>query len=365
MEHLREFGLGRDPFSNDLAHGFYYESPAHRGAERRLIRAATQHKGLTLLVGSPGTGKSLLARRLFESLEEEAYEAALLVMLQSDVDAAWVLGRIARQLGVEEPADEAMVLLAQVYDRLSVFSEEGRRPVVIIDDAHLLESREIMEALRALVDLEYEEKQLLTLILIGESELDQVIRLDTRLPHRLDVRVSLGSLDLSTAAAYLGHRITAAGGHPSILGPDAVEAIHRFGQGIPRRMNTLADNALFEAHLDDRTRVVPEDVTLAAQALGVSEELGPLADALDPLGAPPGGEPIDLTHEVEGEQAPVFDEEPAITPEPFDSAEQEKEDQEVRATFFESESPPTVVMASGAAEVDRDVDDLFEGLIDD
>jgi general secretion pathway protein A len=362
VEHLREFGLGRDPFANDLAHGFYYESPAHRGAERRLRRAVSQHKGLTLFVGEPGTGKSLVARRLFESLEEEAYEAALLVMLRSEADASWLLGRIGRQLGIEEPAEEPLEILAQIYERLSVFSEEGRRPVVIIDDAHLLASRDAMEALRALVDLEYEEKQLLTLVLVGDAELDTVIRLDPRLPHRLDVRVRLERLDLSTSAAYLGHRITAAGGHPSLLEPDAVETIHRFSQGIPRRMNVLADNALFEAHLDARTRVVPDDVALAAHDLGETEELGPLADAVDSPGGPPGGEPIDLTHEMAADQNPIFGEEPAITPQPY-SDDEEKD--EVHATFFESESPPTVVMGGADSGVDRDVDDLFENLIDD
>lgn len=348
MDHLREFGLSRDPFSNDAAEAFYYESPVHRAAERRLMRGITQRKGLCLLVGETGAGKSVLARRVLENLEEEVYEAGLLMILQSDVDAVWLLSRVARQLGVDEPADEPGALLAEIYDRLAVYSEEGRRPVLIIDDAHLLGSRERMEALRALVDLEYEDRQLLTLILVGERSLDAAVAADPRLPNRLDLRVSLGGLDLSTSAAYLGHRLTAAGGHPSVLEPDAVELLHERAGGLPRRLNVLADNALFEAHLDNRTRVTTEDVQRAA------------ADLL--WGA--RGEAIDLTHEVPLGESASFGT-PGDLEDAFASDDDEKEGQE--ATFFETDSPPTVVMTAEASEgdVDRDVDDLFDNLIED
>lgn len=348
MDHLREFGLSRDPFSNDVAEAFYYESPVHRAAEQRLMRGITQNKGLCLLVGETGAGKSVLARRVLESLEEEVYEASLLMILQSDMDAVGLLARVARQLGVEEPPEEPGALLAEIYDRLSVYSEEGRRPVLIIDDAHLLGSRERMEALRALVDLEYEDRQLLTLILVGERGLDAAVAADPRLPNRLDLRVTLGALDLSTSAAYLGHRLTAAGGHPSVLEPDAVEALHERAGGLPRRLNVLADNALFEAHLDNRTRVVTEDVNRAAADLLWKSR----------------GEAIDLTHEVPFGESASFGT-PSDLESAFASEEDEKQGED--ATFFETESPPTVVMSGSVSDgsVDRDVDHLFDNLIDD
>jgi type II secretory pathway predicted ATPase ExeA len=357
VDHLREFGLSRDPFTNDLAEGFFYESPMHRAAERRLLRAVTQHKGLCLLVGETGLGKSLLARRVLEDLEEEAYEASLLVILKSGVDAVWLLTRVARQLGVQDPADDALELLGQIYEQLSVFAEEGRRAVVIIDDAHLLMSQELMEALRALVDLEYEERQLLTLILVGDAELDRAVALDTRLPQRLDVRVCLQALDLSTSSAYLGHRITVAGGFPSLVEAEALEVLHRLGQGLPRRLNVLADNALFEAHLDGRTCVTAEDVERAARDLGLAAvDLAPLADGLP--GSAPGGEPIDLTLEVDPGETGGFG---GLDPVLGGALDDEKP---AEAAFFDQESPATVVMGAPGDGVDRDVDDLFDNLID-
>jgi len=358
VNHLREFGLSRDPFTNDLAEGFYYESPMHRAAERRLLRAVTQHKGLCLLVGETGLGKSLLARRVLEDLEEEAYEASLLVVLKSGVDEGWLLTRIARLLSVEEPADEALELLGQIYEQLSVFAEEGRRAVVLIDDAHLLMSQQLMEALRALVDLEYEERQLLTLILVGDAELDRAVAMDSRLPQRLDVRVCLQALDLSTSSAYLGHRITVAGGFPSLVEAEALEVLHRLGQGLPRRLNVLADNALFEAHLDGRTCVTPEDVERAARDLGlILVDVSPLADGVP--GSAPGGEPIDLTHELSPCDTAGFG-----NVDPVLGSGLQDDEKPAEAAFFDQESPATVVMGVPSDGVDRDVDDLFDNLID-
>ena len=373
MEHLHEFGLVRDPFANDPVSGFYYESPVHRAAQQRLMRGVTQGKGLCLLVGEAGCGKSTLARRVLDELEEEAYEAGLLVILHSGVDASWLLARMARLLGVEEPAEEPQAIFAQVYDRLSVFAEEGRRPVVIVDDAHLLAARELMEALRALLDLEYEDRHPLTLILVGAPELDRTLALDPALPHRLDVRVSLDPMDLPTSAAYLGHRISAAGGHPSLLEAGSVEAIQRLGCGLPRRMNTLADNALFEAHLASRTRVTPGDVERAARDLGLAAvDVAPLAEHLHAGDAAraPGGEPIDLTHEIAGGDAGRWaddfaggaaQEDAAAVLPAFEDEIKEAEE----APLFEGDAPATVLMDEGDADdMDRDVEDLFDNLIE-
>lgn len=371
MEHLREFGLSRDPFVNDPVLQFYYESPVHRSAERRLMRGIAQHKGLCLLLGEPGAGKSMLVRHLLEELEEEAYEASLLSIVQGGVGPQWLLSRVAARLGVEEPAEAPLEILAQCYDRLAAFREEGRRPVVVVDDAQRLRDPACMEALRALLELEYEDHHLLTLILAGEPGLDAVLALDPALPHRLDMRVSLDPFDVPTATAYLAHRVTAAGGHPTLLQPETVQAIQALGRGLPRRMNTLADNALFEAHLANRTQLLPQDVERAAEDLGYRDDLGPtaLADSMPPGagGVIPGGEPIDLTQEVAGLSGDGLDDPMPAFEEPAMAAFEEPEKDLEEASLFEPESPPTVVMDGipEPAGVDDDVEELFDNLIDD
>ena len=141
MEPPYPFDLTQDPFQNEPDLRFYFESQTHRRSALRIDRSLRQSKGLTILTGEAGTGKSLLARRIFEELEEEIFEAALMVMMQGTADASSVLRRFAAQLGVDQPAPERPALLAQLYDHLAIVREDGRHAVLILDDAHVLFDR--------------------------------------------------------------------------------------------------------------------------------------------------------------------------------------------------------------------------------
>ena len=112
------FELSQEPFSNAPVSRFYYNSAQHSDALTRLTYAADKMKGLALLVGQIGAGKTTLARRMLDSLPEDKYEAALLVIIHSGIDANWLLRRIAMQLGVQNPANEKLQLLGQLYQRL-------------------------------------------------------------------------------------------------------------------------------------------------------------------------------------------------------------------------------------------------------
>ncbi len=101
MEHLRDFGLSRDPFVNDPLLQLYFESPRNAAIEKRIERGIAQGKGLCVLIGDPGSGKTMIARRLLDRLEEEVYEASLLVIVHAGIDDVGLLSRIARQLGAQ------------------------------------------------------------------------------------------------------------------------------------------------------------------------------------------------------------------------------------------------------------------------
>src|SRR5271155_3016685 len=118
MSYLDHFGLTEEPFSNAPVTRFYFESPQHAQALVRLRHAVSNMKGLAVLVGDVGAGKTTLARRLLDALPEAEYEAALLVIVHSGITANWLLHRIALQLGVPAPAGEKLELLAQLYQRL-------------------------------------------------------------------------------------------------------------------------------------------------------------------------------------------------------------------------------------------------------
>jgi len=241
---------------------------------RRVDRGLRQNKGLTVLTGESGTGKTLLTRRLFESLEEEIFEVSLMVILPGAADADTVLKRYARQLGVEEPATgDRSALLGQMYEQLAIVREDGRHAVLIIDDAHVM-SPEAMVEIGGLLNMEYEEKRLLSLFLVGLPDLDDRLSGDGALVQRVDVRVRLQPLDLRNCASYVAHRLTVVGGQLEPFPAHAVEALFKFGRGRPRLINTLADNALFEAFLGGRQQVETADIERAAGDLGIGPDPG-------------------------------------------------------------------------------------------
>ena len=146
--------------------------------------------------------------------------------------------------------------------------EDGRHAVLIIDDADALASRETLAELCSLVKLEYEERRMLTLVLVGSQVLDGALRQHPELAHHVEIRVEMQPLPSNEAAAYLGHRLSVASGDPQILLPGAAAALHELAEGAPGRMNVLADNALFEAYRAGRDQVARSDVERAFADLG-------------------------------------------------------------------------------------------------
>jgi len=292
VEHLHHFGLPQDPFSNEPDLRYFYESTSHRDAQRRVERGLRQHKGLTLLTGDGGMGKTLLARRILESLEEEVFEATLLVMLPGAADATGILQRFARQLGCEEPASDRAGLLGQIYELLAIVREDGRHAVLMVDDAQVM-TPEVFAELSGLLNLEYEDRRLISMLFVGSPELDTLVQNDASIMPRVDVRVRLQPLDMENASAYLNHRVTSVNGNPEIVPPAAMDALYKFGRGRPRLLNTLGDNALFEAYLSGRNAIDASDVERAAADLGIGPDPGTTYSQLAtaPVPAAPGSLP--------------------------------------------------------------------------
>jgi len=273
VEHLQHFGLAQDPFSNEPDLRFFFESASHRDAQRRVERGLRQHKGLTVLTGEGGMGKTLLARRILESLEEEVFEATLLVMMAGAADATGILQRFARQLGAEDPSADRATLLAQIYEQLAIIREDGRHAVLMIDDAQVM-TPEVFAELGGLLNLEYEDRRMVSMLLIGSPALDALVQRDASMAPRIDVRVQLHPLSSENAAAYVAQRLAFVGASTDLVPAPALDALYKFGRGRPRLINTLADNALFEAYLAGRSRIEPGDVERAAMDLGVGADPG-------------------------------------------------------------------------------------------
>lgn len=283
MEHLHHFGLRQDPFQNEPDLRFYFDSVSHSAPQRRIDRGLRQSKGLCVLTGESGTGKTLLTRRLLESLEEEIFDAQLMLMMPGATSASSVLNRYARMVGVEEASEDRQSLLAQIYEQLAIVREEGRHSVLMLDDAHLF-NREALAEIGGLLNLEYEDRRLVSILLVGLPELDETINNESSLGQRVDVRTRIEPLDEKNTTDYLLHRLSCAEGNAATLPPEAMSALYKYGQGRPRLLNTLADNAFYEAFLGGRTQLSSEDVERAAADLGIG--IGSAASTPTPAASP-------------------------------------------------------------------------------
>ena len=285
MSYLEHFGLSSEPFSNAPVSRFYYNAPQHQQALARLLYAVNSMKGLAVLVGEIGAGKTTLARRMLDSLPEEEYEAALLVIIHSGITASWLLRRIALQIGVENPAQEKLALLSQLYQRLLQIYEQGRKAVVLIDEAQMLETRELMEEFRGLLNLEVPERKLISFVFFGLPEIEKNLKLDAPLAQRVAMRYRLEPFTSESTEAYVKHRLRLAGSARNPFTSDAIEAVHRRAGGTPRVINTICDNALFETFLSRGTEIRGALIDQIADNLGL--ETGVLTPVVVPAPPPP------------------------------------------------------------------------------
>ncbi|HET9551384.1 MAG TPA: AAA family ATPase [Anaeromyxobacteraceae bacterium] len=285
MNYLDFYELGQEPFSNAPVSRFYYGSAQHAQALLRLTHAVSNMKGLAVLVGDIGAGKTTLARRMLDSLPEEEYEAALLVIIHSGITASWLLRRIALQLGVEAPAEEKLALLSQLYQRLVRIYEQGKKAVVLIDEAQMLASREIMEEFRGLLNLEVPERKLLSFVFFGLPEIEDNLRLDPPLAQRVALKYRLEPLKAEDTDAYVRHRLRLAGAGRVPFTAEALGRVHAHSRGTPRVINTLCDNALFEGFVARARDIDGAAVDRVARDLGLEVEPAPAPPA---DGARPG-----------------------------------------------------------------------------
>jgi type II secretory pathway predicted ATPase ExeA len=293
MSYLEFFGLNSEPFSNAPVARFYYNAPQHQQALTRLLYAASSMKGLAVLVGEIGAGKTTLARRLLDSLPEEEYEAALLVIIHSGITASWLLRRIALQLGVESPAQEKLALLSQLYQRLLQIYEQGRKAVVLIDEAQMLETRELMEEFRGLLNLEVPERKLISFVFFGLPEIEKNLKLDAPLAQRVAMRYRLEPFSSESTEAYVKHRLRLAGSPRMPFTPEAIAAVHRRSAGTPRVINTICDNALFEAFLGRTPDIRGAVIEAIADNLGLETgAVAPVELTTPPAVAPPQVPPV-------------------------------------------------------------------------
>ncbi|HEY0144014.1 MAG TPA: AAA family ATPase [Thermoanaerobaculia bacterium] len=256
------FGLSAKPFGKTPDPSFLYESKQHREALARL-EYAVDEKELALLTGDIGSGKTTLSRALIDRVSESR---PVVLLINPRLTPTQLLRGIAQGLGIE-PGRFRNELVEQLHTKLYELHEENREPVLMIDEAQLIPTKATFDEIRLLTNFQLDDQNLLSVILIGQPELEE--RLDRAayapLRQRIGMRYSLGPLSPDETVAYIEHRIRVAGGARNPFTREAMMEIHSISGGIPRLINTLATTALLDAFGEDAELVEPERIGSAAR----------------------------------------------------------------------------------------------------
>ncbi|HUP65003.1 MAG TPA: AAA family ATPase [Thermoanaerobaculia bacterium] len=255
------FGFRERPFGKTPNPAFLYESPQHSEALARL-EYAVEEKDLALLVGEIGSGKTTLSRALIDRIGDSR---PVILLINPRLTPSQLLRSVARGLGLD-PRHFRNDLVDQIHEALYALFEEKREPVLMIDEAQLIPRKATFDEIRLLTNFQLDDQNLLSVILIGQPELE------TRLAHpayaplnqRIGMRYSIGPLTAGETAAYVRHRIEVAGGKRNPFSDGALAAMHRVTSGIPRLINTVATTALLEGYGDDAETIDEESILRAA-----------------------------------------------------------------------------------------------------
>jgi general secretion pathway protein A len=273
------FGLREDPFHVSPDPRFYYPTRAHESALAELLYGIQTRQGIMVLTGEAGTGKTTLLNQLLDWLHRQKRSSAY--VFHALLGPVELLQFILRDFGVPCSSNQKGELVNALHNWLLARNSAADLPVLILDESQAL-TQETLEEVRLLLNLETPQGKLLQIILAGQPELDEKLRLPglRQFRQRIMFHSRLPLLTLHETAAYISCRLTAAGCPESLLfPPDVVHAIYSSSRGIPRIVNLLCGHALISAYAEQKYVISTEmierialDFDLIANPLAVSDQ---------------------------------------------------------------------------------------------
>ena len=249
MSYYKILGLDKEPFSTSPDPAFFYESQEHHAALMRLMIEIRLKRGLSVILGDVGTGKTTLSRKLFQMLKERE-DIIFHMILDPTYDSEKIfLDSLTRTFGIDiSQGAEPSVLDYKEAIKKYLFQkavEENKIIVLLVDEAQKLNTLSL-EILRVMLNYETNEYKLLQVVLMGQMELLPRIREIKNLWDRVSLKYVLNPLDEKETKEMIGFRLKAAGYDSNVefFTDEAIEEIYRYTQGYPRRISMLCHNSL-------------------------------------------------------------------------------------------------------------------------
>lgn len=268
------YGLNEAPFSIAPNPKYLFLSSQHQQAISHLQYCLKEGGGFVLLTGEVGTGKTTLARSLLAQLPAETNIASILNPTLSELE---LLATLCDELNIAYPQQPTLKQLTDVISQyLTDNHNAGRSTLLVIDEAQHLRG-EVLEQLRLLTNLETDHKKLLQVVLIGQPELQQLLKQQhlRQLAQRITARYHLTPLSQQDVSAYIAHRLSVAGRDNVLFAKGACNLIHRLSGGIPRIINLICDKALLQAYGTQLSQIDKKTVNSVANEILVVDDIAP------------------------------------------------------------------------------------------
>jgi type II secretory pathway predicted ATPase ExeA len=249
------FGLRENPFGVNPDPRYLYLTPQTQKALDQLTYGVQHCKGLILLTGEVGTGKTTLVHYLLNWLREQNRSAAFIFNSHLTVNHLFDFILTDFDVPIDFRLNENMLMRLNLW--LMGRLRAGEKPVLIVDEAQGL-SIGVLEEIRLLLNLETDSEKLLQIVLVGQPELEEQLKLPAlrQLRQRIELRCNTASLGLEESHGYITERLRIAGADGKPIFPaETMDAVHFYSKGIPRVINLLCEHALINAYAEQAHQV--------------------------------------------------------------------------------------------------------------
>ena len=253
--YLKLYGLKQSPFNITSDPNFFFESASHKEALATLLYGIEEKKGIILVSGEVGTGKTTLCRTLLKRLSEDIKTSLILNPYFSEVQ---LLQAIVEDFGINVKKRNRLDIVKSLNSFLLDVSLLGGGAALIIDEAQNLSSRQL-EQVRLLSNLETSEQKLLQIVLLGQPEIDKKLeKFNLRqIRQRIAVKCKLLPLRREEIKPYIEHRLNKSKSIGIQIPPESYDLIYEFSKGIPRLINILCDRALLFGFIKEKKALCP------------------------------------------------------------------------------------------------------------
>jgi len=265
--------LQQPAFRASAPASFFYGSRSHEAALLKLRYLVEQHQGIALLTGVSGSGKSYVLDTFCKQLSPTAgpIVSILFPQLTSPELLGYITAKLETVTGMSNSQGES---LDHVLQRLELafqqLTRDGRHPVIVIDDAHLIADRKVFQTLQLLLNYRRANEIEFSVLLAGNPELVGQVKRYTALHERMAFMTTLQPFNAEETAEYVQHRLQAAGSTSTIFDAEALAAIYHLSGGSPRLINRLCDFALLVGYADNLDHVGSAQVEAVAEELALA-----------------------------------------------------------------------------------------------